>query len=636
MSAIAGILWFHGAPAEPTAIEALVAQSASFGPDEQNSWTSGSVSLGHCMLRTTLEAVDERLPLLSEDGRYCLVWDGRLDNRDELRRMLIARGVQLRADTDSELVLHSYLTWGMACADRLLGDFAFAVWDSRERSLFCIRDPMGARPLYWARTDRFFAFASHEEALVALPGVTAKRYEAGIARLIVRGISLPEDPVANFSRTWYDNVRFLLAGQFARIDAEGRLQFHTYWKPEAGKDVSYSSDAECREAFLEVFGAATQARLRGTGDVAVLMSGGLDTAGIVAMTRRQLRQTSERQLHAYSTISDDARGCVETRSILSMARGMGERFHSISVPSFTGVANLADALAEAWPHSHPEDDAIWLQAALCRAASRNGHRVILQGAHGDIATWAPQRYIAYPLRAGHWSAAWHECRAASQNNYYLRHKSARRLWSENMWTAWVPARLKHTLQTWRVLGSTPRLLNLDFARSLGWRPDRKPPTDYSAHQFVSVQQRHAQVLNNLSYSRSAMPRVAGRCGVEARDPWEDKRVVEFFVGLPWQNRVRNGWTKYLVRTAFQGDLEQQVLCRSGKEHLGSDFNLRVLRETQGEFQAVLTDPAAACWKYLNRAAAGTSYNLYLSTGDPQAAQDVLNMMTLCAWLRRIV
>jgi hypothetical protein len=91
-----------------------------------------------------------------------------------------------------------------------------------------------------------------------------------------------------------------------------------------------------------------------------------------------------------------------------------------------------------------------------------------------------------------------------------------------------------------------------------------------------------------------------------------------------------------VRTAFQGDLDPLVLRRSGKEHLGSPFNLRVLRESHGNFAEVLADASANCWKYIDRAAAGSSYQLYLTKSDPQAAQDVLNMMTLSAWLHRIM
>lgn len=636
MSAIAGIVWFHGAPAVAGAIEGLVARSASYGPDEQKCWTSGSVSLGHCMLRTTPEAADEHLPLTSSDGRYWIVWDGRLDNRDELRKLLIAAGERLRSDTDSELALHSYLVWGAACGERLLGDFAFAVWDCLRQSLFCIRDPMGARPLYWTRTNQFFAFATHEEALLPLPGVTAELYKAGIARYFAKGIYLPEESTEPFRRTWYENVRLLRAGELLEVDSHAAaLNFRTYWAPEPEDEHRFASDAECQEAFLEVFGAATRARMRCTGDLAVLMSGGLDTAGIVAMLRRELRRTPHVQLHAYSALSDGSKNCVESEAILSLARGMGPCFHSISVPSFLGIAGVEDLMREAWPYSHPEDNDVLLQAVLCRAAARDGHRVIFQGANGDIATSAPLRYIAYLIRAGQYRRAWGECRSASRNHNYLRHESPLRLWIENLWTGCIPINARTTIQRMRVRGPTPHLLNRDFLHDLGWRADLKPRIDRSVRSATTVSSWHARELEVMSYSRSAIPRVAGRCGVETRDPWEDKRVVRFFLGLPLEYRVRHGWTKYLVRAAFQGDVDPQVLWRIGKQHLGSEFSARVLTETHERFRDELADPTRECWKYLDRGAAGASYERYRTKKDALATQDVFSMLGYCAWVRRM-
>jgi asparagine synthase (glutamine-hydrolysing) len=635
MSAIAGIIWFHGAPAQRDDIEGLVARSASYGPDEQTTWCEGSVALGHCMLRTTPEATDEHLPLLSADGRYCLVWDGRLDNRAELSRSLLASGMQPRGDTDSELVLQSYMAWGRGCCDRLAGDFAFAVWDAREKRLFCIRDHVGARPLYWTRTNQFFAFASHEEALLGLPGVTTRRYQSGIARIFVDGLRLPEDREANVSRTWYEDVRFVRAGQLAEIDPDGQVQLQVYWEPLPGEERQYTCDQECEEAFVEVFGTATRHRLRATGDVAILLSGGLDSAGIVAMARRLLRQSPDKHLHAYSVVADDPQTCVETRCILSMAEGMGDRFHSLKVPSMSGLAHIDDLRAQAWDRSHPEDDALWLQALLFQAASQNGHRVILQGVHGDLATWAPDRYIADFMRAGWLRHAWRECRAASRNHNALRGRPAWRLLAENAWTAWVPAAVRSWVHATKAQPPAVDLLRPDFLHSLGWSRKQHTDTNRAERQYRPASRLHAQVLKSLTYSRSGIPRVAGRFGVETRDPWEDRQVIEFFLSLPTRFKVRNGWTKHLVRTSFRNDLDAQVRWRVGKEHLGWQLGERMLRECEGQIRAILDDSADVCWQYLDSAAAARNYQRHLSHHDHQSALNLFNMMTLSSWMRRV-
>lgn len=635
MSAIAGILWFRGQPAQRPAIEQVANQMVSYGPDGQVCWTSGPVALGHCMLRTTREAVEERAPLFSTDARYCLVWDGRLDNREELRRALLGCGEIMRDDSDAELALKSFVVWGRDCPRKLYGDFAFAVWDAHTGSLFCVRDQVGARPLYWARTSDFFAFASHDEALLNLPGVTGQFYGPGLARLLSPGVSLPADP-EDESRTWYENVRFMLAGQSAVISAEDGPHFETYWKPPPGAEATYASDAECQEAFLEVFGAAVRARLRSAGDIGILMSGGLDTAGIVAGARREVGQYKGQVLHAYSAISDRVEECVETQCIQSMSAGMESLFHAVSVPSFTGVANVPDLLKEAWPYSHPEDNDIWLQAVLCRVAARNGHRIVLQGAHGDLTNWSPSRYIAYLMRAGQWRSAWRECLSASRGHNYLRGKAAWRIGLESLWTAQMPARVKSGVAAFRGAAPVmPRLLTLDFLRSLGWSHADASPAETPDRALPTLPAWHAQVLGGLTHSRSAMPRVAGRCGVESRDPWEDRRVIEFFLKLPVQFRVRNGRTKYLVRSAFQNDLADCVRLRQGKEHLGNQFTAAVLRETNECFRDLVNDKSAVFWTYADRSAAQRVYETYISLNTAQSRQDLFALMTASTWLARM-
>jgi asparagine synthase (glutamine-hydrolysing) len=104
------------------------------GPDGIHHWVKGSVALGHCMLRTTPESLEEQQPLANEDESLVLVMDGRLDNREELQRAFRAHGINLRGQTDAELVLAAYQLWGEDSPNHLLGDFAYAVWDARRQA----------------------------------------------------------------------------------------------------------------------------------------------------------------------------------------------------------------------------------------------------------------------------------------------------------------------------------------------------------------------------------------------------------------------------------------------------------------------------------------------------------------------
>ena len=159
MSGIAGFIRFDSGPVEPGVIEKMTSAMASRGPDGINHLNRGSVAMGQCMLRTTPESLEEFQPHTNQDESLVLVMDGRVDNWVELRHQLLSRGAILRDRSDTELVLRAYEVWGDQCLDFIIGEFAFFIWDARQRRLFGARDAAGTRFFnYYADSD-WFAFA---------------------------------------------------------------------------------------------------------------------------------------------------------------------------------------------------------------------------------------------------------------------------------------------------------------------------------------------------------------------------------------------------------------------------------------------------------------------------------------------
>lgn len=632
MSAIAGILWLDGAPAQPHWVESMTQAMRARGPDERTCWSSGSVALGHGMLRTTPEAAAEHQPLATPEERFTLVWDGRLDNREPLRATLQAAGILLRNESDAELVLHSFALWRESCLQRLLGDFAFAIWDATERRLFMARDPMGARPLYWAQTPQLVAFASEEEVLASLPGISNAPNEDLIASYFVYAFQPPAP-----DRSWLRDIFGLRAAHFLLANAEGKVTTERYWHLEPGPDNVYASDQECEEAFLEVFGEAVRCRLRGQGDVAMMMSGGMDSASIGAMVRRLLPEFPGKALHTYSAISDQPETCVESQCILSLTNSLATHAHSVSVPSFTGMLDVADLMAEGLPRSHPVDNDLLLPALMCLAASRNGHRVVLHGASGDLATHALHRYPAYLLRGGLWTSAWNECAEASRHHTYLRGRSARRIWFENLWTAFAPGPAKSTLSTLRSYRSTPALpenclMSSELALRVGLlRPPARTPRPRSPtlqEDFIRV----VTAPSGIASGHAGFERIAGRYGVELRDPWGDSRVVAFWQKLPLHYKVRHGWTKYLVRKTFASDIGAQVSWRSGKEHLGWRFAWRIMQESRNQLKAEMECHLERVGPYIDSARTRACYQAFKAGNAGVDWQSLFHIITLSYWL----
>lgn len=636
MSAIAGILNFNNAPLAPGLIEGITAVMAHQGPDAIQHWRSRSVALGHCMLRTTPESINESQPLTNEDESLVLVIDGRLDNRGELQHELRLRGWPLRTSTDAELVLRAYQVWGQDSPQHLLGDFAYAVWDSRNQIVFCARDHFGARPFYYVKQPGSVAFASSDDALTRLPGVSKEPNEERIADMLAPGIMTVNPP-----RSWLRDVWALYPGESITFSADGNVRTTTYWQPEPGDEDAYASDEECEEAFLAVFREAVQCRLRSISEPAAMMSGGMDSASISAMVHRLLPGMPDKQFHTYSAISDQPDTCVESRCIQSLTKGPGVHAHFLSIPSLRGVLGMDDLIDTVWSSPHPVDNSIPLPAMMCRAAARGGHRVLLHGVSGDLTLDTPDRYPAHLMRSGQWRQAWYECRAASRNNTYLRGQAAFPLLLRNAWTAHAPAELKTYVRRLRLVGRdilpAASAIHPDFAKQVGWiervRAQRNEPVPALPDARRSLARsvfRHPGLVTGLA----GFGRVGARYGVETRDPWADRRVVEFFLRLPLHYKVRHGWTKYLVRTAFAPDLSPQVRWRAGKEHLGWDLICRLMDETHDFIVNTLEQGMGPLSKFADPAIVRACLKNYAHRKLDADRDLIYDLTSLTLWLQR--
>ena len=174
MSAIAGVVRFDGAPLAVDLVAKMTTAMIHRGPDDVAHWQRANVALGHCMFRTTPESLAEHQPYTNEDASLVLVMDGRVDNGDELRHALLAKGAMPRNRTDAALVLCAYETWGKQCPERIIGEFAFVIWDVRQRCLFGARDAVGARHFYYHSGPGWFGFASEIKGLLATGLIEAR------------------------------------------------------------------------------------------------------------------------------------------------------------------------------------------------------------------------------------------------------------------------------------------------------------------------------------------------------------------------------------------------------------------------------------------------------------------------------
>lgn len=212
MSTLAAIYIRDGRPVNPALTREIAAMLRRI-------WIEGPVALAHGTLSAPPEPKSEPQPLADESRAIHLIFDGRIDNREELRAAL-GGGSSFRTGTDTEIVLRAYQQWGEECPSHLSGDFAFVLWDFAEHKLFCARDPLGRRPFFYALTEHTFACASEMQPLLRLP--------------VHRGLNLKwadgyrGTPEADPELTHHPGLLRLPAGYSLTVD-ESAAQKRCYW-----------------------------------------------------------------------------------------------------------------------------------------------------------------------------------------------------------------------------------------------------------------------------------------------------------------------------------------------------------------------------------------------------------------------
>jgi len=279
MSGIVGLMDLAGGPVDRDLLSGLTQSLAARGPDAQQTWSGDNVGLGHALLRTTWESENERQPYT--DAGIALVADCRIDAREELVSVLASHGRRVSRDTpDPELIMHAYAVWQTRCVEHLIGDFAFALWDAATRTLFCARDHLGVKPLFYSRKGSGFAFSNDLSCLRRHPAVTADLDELAIADFLVFGFALDTD------RSSFSDIRRLPAAHTLTL-SNGEVSIRRYWQLPLEDEIRYRRRADYVDQFLELFETATRDRLR-SNRVGVFMSGGLDSPAIAATAHRML------------------------------------------------------------------------------------------------------------------------------------------------------------------------------------------------------------------------------------------------------------------------------------------------------------------------------------------------------------
>jgi len=579
MSGIAGLLDLDGADVSPSALQLLSEAVARRGPDGSGSWMSGSVGFAYRAFPTTPESTRERQPLVDRARGLALVADARVDNRRDLCEAL---GVD-RATTDADLVLAAYGRWGDACAERLVGDFAFAVWDERRRTLFCARDPFGVRSFFYHASPRFFAFASDADALFTLDCVSDRFDRDAIADHLA---ARPGEASATLRAA----VRRLPPAHTLTI-ANGHVRIRPYWTPDPARELRLGAEAEYVEAFRETFAEAVRCRMRSTTPVGVTLSGGLDSSSVTAMARRIASDAEADTPHAFSWRFDGLPQCDERAFADAVLAGGNLVAHDVLGGAVTPLGDVDGMLRD---HAGPcLVQNIFLWRETYRVARDAGLRVMLDGHDGDSIVSHGTEWLEELARRGRWLRFAREARFV-----------AKRLGRQP--APFVARRAKQQA--------------LAMARGGG---------------SVEARAEHYKKLTSpfLRYATEALDATGAGARIEPRHPFLDRRLVELCLALPAEQKLWRGWGRAVLRRALDGILVDEVRWRVGKTPLGAQFDRSFRVDLALVADVIERDPGPLA-DFADVDDLKRSYREYVSGAGKRAGVTIWSAVTLGLWLRR--
>ena len=563
MSGIAGILNLDGAAIDRDLLEHLTKSLSFRGPDAQVTWSDEHAGFGHTLLRTTHEAETEKQPL-TLDGKVWITADARLDGRRELIDKL-----QTQTANDAELILHAYETWETDCVKHLIGDFAFAIWDSRRQRLFCARDHLGVRQFYYSHTGECFVFSNTLNCLRRHPRVSTELNETAIGDFLVFGQN--QDPAT----TIFAAIKRLPKAHTVTVSREG-VRVEEYWRPSITQ-VQFKKETDYVEKFVDLLTAAVTDRLR-TQSAGILMSGGLDSGAVAALARKT---NASLDLRACCVVYDSAMNDDERKFATLTADSL-----QIPIEFLDGndVNQLDDATTiGAVPEPFDVDPIYAVSRELLRRLA-SGARVALTGWDGDtFLNETPRHSFATSLKRGNIGRLLLDL---SRFVYYQHAPPP--IGIRTQWRRWRDPHWDRP--------PFPAWLNEDFSKRLNLRERWRDlsASDAPAHPLrpyafrILYSPYWDSLLTNYDAGTTSLP-------LEIRHPLIDLRMVDYVLALPIIPWLLD---KTILRRAMVGVLPEAVRLRP-KSPLAGDPGL-LLRRTKkfrdiDEFQ-----PAAALSSYVDR------------------------------------
>jgi len=284
MCGIAGIINFKNESVSKSNIKKMTDAIAHRGPDGEGQFTDKNVGLGHRRLSVIDLSEKASQPMVSHDNNFIIVYNGEIYNFQAIRKELEIMGYHFQSTSDTEVLLYSYIEWGIDCLPRFNGIFAVAIYDRINNKLFMARDRYGTKPLYYAIQDGIFYFASEQKGITSVDTFKKELDYEGLLEYFT---------FQNFftNHTLDKNIKLFPAGSYCEISTIHRIEYlepKTFWDFSFIEPEQPLAEEEYIEELDRLFSKAVKSQLVSDVDVGAYLSGGMDSGSITAIAAKQL------------------------------------------------------------------------------------------------------------------------------------------------------------------------------------------------------------------------------------------------------------------------------------------------------------------------------------------------------------
>lgn len=516
---------------------------------DQTAGTGYFLGFGHRRLSIVDLSVGGHQPMMLRDEKLAITYNGEIYNYLELRQELEDLGYQFRTGSDTEILLRAYQQWGEDCLQHFNGMWGFALWDGNKRRLFCARDRLGAKPFYYWQQGNRMSFGSELKQICQDDTIPKRFNEESIASALVHGLSDYSD------ETWIEGIYNLRPGHklMVQLDDDCRniqsVRTESYWKLDT-TCRSDLSEAQWVQLVQEEFARSCKWRLRSDAPFAALLSGGLDSSCIIAEICGQL--SAPKRLETF-TVSYPGQGICDEWKFAEM---VNESFGCTGNRIYPQVEGCIEEKYEdlLWHVEGTADISVLGLKETLRTVKQKGYKVVLNGQCGDESMfgydWYYARYLLDLIKKGR------EVKAAQIFAAIVNHSalSPKQLLSGLLY--YNSPKLRDKRKTTKA----KQYMSDWLIEKRNWKENAY----LLCPQSIEKLQLHGLDAISLPGIVRRDDRLYMSESLESRLPFMDYRFVELAASIPADLKLKDGYSKQIMRKAFENRLPNEIVWRKDK------------------------------------------------------------------------